>query len=94
MAFIHAGGAVHCLELAPGESLRVDTGCLAAFEKTVSYDIRFVGGFKNVLFGKEGLFMAELVGPGKVYVQSLPFSRLAERMAAAIGTNKGQGDRS
>ncbi|RNC78224.1 TIGR00266 family protein [Piscirickettsia salmonis] len=94
MAFIHAGGAVHCLELAPGESLRVDTGCLAAFEKTVSYDIRFVGGFKNVLFGKEGLFMAELVGPGKVYVQSLPFARLAERMAAAIGTNKGQGDRS
>ncbi|ODN42322.1 TIGR00266 family protein [Piscirickettsia litoralis] len=92
MAFIHAGGAVHCIELDSGESLRVDSGCLAAFEKTVSYDIRFVGGFKNALFGKEGLFMAELVGPGKVYVQSLPFARLAERMATAIGTNKGQGD--
>jgi uncharacterized protein (AIM24 family) len=63
--------------------LRVDTGCLVAFAPTVDYDIQFVGGFKNALFGGEGLFLARLNGPGKVYLQSLPFSRLADRIIAA-----------
>ena len=63
--------------------LRVDTGCLVAFSKTIDYDIQFVGGFKNALFGGEGLFLAKLTGPGCVYLQSLPFSRLADRIFAA-----------
>ena len=83
MAFIHAGGAIIKKELGVGESLRVDTGCLVAFSPSVDYDIRFVGGFKNALFGGEGLFLANLTGPGLVYLQSLPFSRLADRIAAA-----------
>lgn len=83
MAFIHAGGTVIRRDLGPGESLRVDTGCLAAFAPSVSYDIQFVGGFKNALFGGEGLFYARLTGPGPVYLQSLPFSRLADRISAA-----------
>ena len=83
MAFVHAGGTVIERYLAPGEMLRVDTGCLVAFSKTVEYDIQFVGGFKNALFGGEGLFLAKLTGPGCVYLQSLPFSRLADRIFAA-----------
>lgn len=83
MAFVHAGGTVIERYLAPGEVLRVDTGCLVAFSKTVEYDIQFVGGFKNALFGGEGLFLAKLTGPGCVYLQSLPFSRLADRIFAA-----------
>jgi uncharacterized protein (TIGR00266 family) len=83
LAFLHAGGTILEKELAPGETLRVDTGCLVAFPPTVDYDIQFVGGFKNVLFGGEGLFFAKLTGPGKVYLQSLPFSRLADRILAA-----------
>ncbi|HEX7052164.1 MAG TPA: TIGR00266 family protein [Longimicrobiales bacterium] len=83
LAFIHAGGTVLRRELAPGETLRVDTGCLVAFAPTVTYDIQFVGGFKNALFGGEGLFFARLTGPGTVYLQSLPFSRLADRIMAA-----------
>jgi len=83
MAFVHAGGTVIERYLAPGEVLRVDTGCLVAFSKTVEYDIQFVGGFKNALFGGEGLFFAKLTGPGCVYLQSLPFSRLADRIFAA-----------
>lgn len=83
LAFIHAGGTVIKKELKQGETLRVDTGCLVAFEVTVDYDIKFVGGFKNALFGGEGLFLAHLTGPGIVYLQSLPFSRLADRIAAA-----------
>ena len=63
--------------------LRVDTGCLVAFAATVDYDIQFVGGFKNALFGGEGLFLAKMTGPGKVYIQSLPLSKLAERILAA-----------
>jgi uncharacterized protein (TIGR00266 family) len=83
MAFVHAGGTVIERYLSHGEVLRVDTGCLVAFSKTVDYDIHFVGGFKNALFGGEGLFLAKLTGPGCVYLQSLPFSRLADRIFAA-----------
>ena len=83
LAFVHAGGTIIEKDLRSGESLRVDTGCLVAFAPSVSYDIQFVGGFKNALFGGEGLFLARLTGPGKVYLQSLPFSRLADRIVAA-----------
>lgn len=84
LAFVHAGGAIIEKNLAPGESLRVDTGCLVAFAPSVNYDIQFVGGFRNALFGGEGLFLARLTGPGMVYLQSLPFSRLAERITSTI----------
>ena len=91
MAFVHAGSTIIKKELAAGETLRVDTGCLVAFARTVDYDIQFVGGFKNSLFGGEGLFFARLTGPGTVYLQSLPFSRLADRiLAAARFQNKGE----
>jgi uncharacterized protein (TIGR00266 family) len=83
LAFVHAGGTVVKKELAAGQTLRVDTGCLVAFAPTVDYDIQFIGGFRNALFGGEGLFLAQLKGPGTVYLQSLPFSRLADRIAAA-----------
>lgn len=83
MAFIHAGGTIIEKDLSAGETLRVDTGCLVALAPSVGYDIQFVGGFKNVLFGGEGLFLAKLSGPGKVYLQTLPFSRLADRIVAA-----------
>jgi len=83
VALVHAGGTIIEKDLQPGETLRVDTGCLVAFAPTVDYDIQFVGGFKNALFGGEGLFLARLTGPGKVYLQSLPFSRLADRIIAA-----------
>jgi len=82
-AFVHAGGTIIKKELTRGESLRVDTGCLVAFSPSVTYDIKFVGGFTNALFGGEGLFLACLTGPGLVYLQSLPFSRLADRIFAA-----------
>ncbi len=91
MAFVHAGGTIIKKELTRGETLRVDTGCLVAFAKSVDYDIQFIGGFKNALFGGEGLFLARLSGPGTVYLQSLPFSRLADRiLAAARFQNKGE----
>ena len=83
LAFVHAGGTIYERDLAPGELLRVDTGCIVAFEESVSYDIKFVGGFKNALFGGEGLFFATLRGPGKIWLQSLPLSRLAGRIVAA-----------
>ncbi len=83
LAFVHAGGTIIRYDLMDGESLKVDTGCLVAFAPTVDYDIQFVGGFKNALFGGEGLFLATLTGPGRVYLQSLPFSRLADRIYAA-----------
>lgn len=90
-AFIHAGGTIIKKELSTSETLRVDTGCLVAFAKSVAYDIQFVGGFKNALFGGEGLFLAKLTGPGTVYLQSLPFSRLADRiLAAATFQSKGE----
>ena len=82
-AFVHAGGTIIEKELKSGESLRVDTGCLVAFSPSVTYNIKFVGGFTNALFGGEGLFLARLTGPGLVYLQSLPFSRLADRIFAA-----------
>jgi len=90
LAFCHAGGAIIERMLQPGEHLRVDTGCLVAFEETVDYDIQFVGGFKNSLFGGEGLFFASLHGPGRVFLQTLPFSRLADRIGSAVGRNKGE----
>jgi uncharacterized protein (TIGR00266 family) len=83
LTFVHAGGTIIEKNLAAGESLRVDTGCLVAFAPSVNYDIQFVGGFKNALFGGEGIFLARMTGPGKVYLQSLPFSRLADRIFAA-----------
>ncbi|MDY7013872.1 MAG: TIGR00266 family protein [Cyanobacteriota bacterium] len=80
MAFVQAGGAIIEKNLERGEVLRVDTGCLVAFSNTVKYDIQLVGGVKTMLFGGEGLFLAKMTGPGKVYVQSLPFSRLVDRI--------------
>jgi uncharacterized protein (TIGR00266 family) len=82
MAFVHAGGTVIPKDLAAGETLRVDTGCLVGFTPSVDYDIQFVGGFKNALFGGEGVFLTRLTGPGLVFLQSLPLSRMADRMAA------------
>ncbi len=91
MAFVHAGGTLIERYLGPGEEIRVDTGCLVAFLPTIDYDIQFIGGFKNALFGGEGLFLAKLTGPGCVYLQSLPFSRLADRIfAAARFRSKGE----
>jgi uncharacterized protein (AIM24 family) len=90
LAFVHAGGTIIERDLRQGETLRVDTGCLVAFSPTVDYDIQFVGGFKNALFGGEGLFLAKMTGPGKVYLQSLPLSRLAGRIIAAGGGSVGQ----
>jgi uncharacterized protein (TIGR00266 family) len=92
LAFVHAGGTIYERTLNPGELLRIDTGCLVAFEQSVSYDIEFVGGVKTALFGGEGLFFATLRGPGKVWVQSLPFSRLASRVFAAAPKNGGSRD--
>ncbi len=94
MGFVHAGGTVSKKVLQQGEVLRVDTGCIVGFTKTVNYDIEFVGGIKNTVFGGEGLFFAKLEGPGDVYVQSLPFSRLAGRVLASLprgGNSKGEG---
>lgn len=84
-AFIHAGGTVLTHELGIGESLLVDTGCLVALEESVEYDIRMASGVKTALFGGEGLFRAQLTGPGKVYLQTLPFSRMADRVISAAG---------
>ncbi|HRH49035.1 MAG TPA: TIGR00266 family protein [Panacibacter sp.] len=82
MAFMHAGGHVFEKDLQPGEMLKIDTGCIVAFTGGVTYDIQFVGGIKNTLFGGEGLFFATLRGPGKVWIQTLPISRLASRILA------------
>lgn len=82
-AFLHAGGTVTEHDLARGETLRVDTGCLVAFEKTVDYDIQMVPGVRNKLFGGEGLFYVRLTGPGRAWLQTLPFSRLADRILAS-----------
>ena len=95
MAFVHAGGTMAEKTLQAGETLRVDTGCLVGFTQGVDYDIEFIGGIKNSIFGGEGLFFAKLQGPGKVYIQSLPFSRLAGRVLASAprssGSSKGEG---
>ena len=95
MAFVHAGGTIVDRELQSGEKLKIDTGCLVAFSKTVSYDIEFVGGIRNTFFGGEGVFFATVTGPGKVWIQSLPFSRLAERVISSApnmgGKRRGEG---
>ncbi len=92
IAFVHAGGTIHRRELKAGETLRLDTGCLVALQPSVDYDIQMTGGFKNAIFGGEGLFLATLRGPGNVWLQSLPFTRLAGRILANVGPRgKGEG---
>ena len=94
IAMIHAGGTIIEKELGHGEMLKLDTGCLVALMPTVNYDIQFAGGIKNALFGGEGLFLATITGPGKVWMQSLPFSRLAGRVlanASGIGRGRDEG---
>ncbi|MEK3889190.1 TIGR00266 family protein [Bacillus sp. FSL K6-3431] len=92
MTFVHAGGTIHKKTLAPGEVVRIDTGCLVALTHDVDYDIEMVKGVKTALFGGEGLFFATLRGPGTVWIQSLPFSRLASRVFAAMPTTGGSKD--
>ena len=93
MAFVHAGGTVIEKTLLPGDMLKVDTGCIVAFTSSVEYDIQFVGGIKNTFFGGEGVFFATLRGPGKVWIQSLPISRLASRIISygSVGGRKEEG---
>ena len=91
MAFVHSGGTLAKKELASGEVLKVDTGCIIGFTKDVDYDIEFVGGINNTIFGGEGMFYATLRGPGTVYIQSLPFSRLADRIIASAPKAGGSG---
>ncbi len=92
MAFVHAGGHVFERELASGELVKIDTGCLVALTQTVDYDIQFVGGIRNTIFGGEGLFFATLKGPGKVWIQTLPVSRLASRILSyGRGSRKEEG---
>lgn len=95
LIFIHAGGTIIKKTLEAGQTLKVDTGCLVAMTKNVNYDIQFVGGIKNSLFGGEGLFYATLTGPGDVWIQSLPFSRLASKVFSAApqagGKSVGEG---
>ncbi len=95
LAFIHASGTLHTMDLRPGQRLRVDTGCLVAMQESVQYDIQMVPGIKTALFGGEGLFFATLTGPGRVVLQTLPFSRLADRIIAAApragGSRQGEG---
>ncbi len=90
LCFVHAGGTIHHFELAAGETMRVDTGCLVALQPSVNYDIQFVGGIKTALFGGEGIFFATLQGPGRVWLQSLPLSRLADRIYSAAPQSKGR----
>ncbi|MDQ2753528.1 MAG: AIM24 family protein, partial [Bacteroidota bacterium] len=92
MAFMHAGGHVFQRELAAGELLKIDTGCLVGYTATVEYDIQFIGGIRNSFFGGEGLFFATLRGPGIIWIQTLPVSRLAHRILM-YGTiqQKGEG---
>jgi len=92
LAFIHAGGTLMKRDLAPGERLRVDTGCLVGMQPSVNYDIEYVGKIKTALFGGEGLFFATLQGPGTIYLQSLPLSRMASRIFAAA-PQTGSGNR-
>jgi len=95
LAFVHAGGTVMKRELAPGETLLVDTGCVVAMTPQVSFEVQYVGKIKTALFGGEGLFFAKMTGPGTVWLQSLPFSRLASRVFAAApqagGASRGEG---
>jgi len=91
IAMVHAGGTLMERTLQPGQTLKIDTGCIVALQPSVQYDIQFVGGFKNTLFGGEGLFFATLTGPGRIWLQSLPFSRLAGRVIAGAKGGKGEG---
>jgi len=88
--FMHSGGTIVAMDLKAGERLKVDTGCLVALDASVDYDIVRVGGIKTSLFGGEGLFFASLTGPGRVWLQTLPFSRLADRINAAHRADKGE----
>jgi uncharacterized protein (TIGR00266 family) len=93
LCFVHAGGTIKPLDLKPGETLRIDTGCLVALQPSVTYDIQFVGNVKTALFGGEGLFYATVTGPGRVWLQSLPLSRLADRIyKAAPRIGKGRSE--
>jgi uncharacterized protein (AIM24 family) len=94
LAFVHAGGMLMERELGAGETLRVDTGCIVALMPNVTFDIQYVGKLKTALFGGEGLFFATLTGPGKVWLQSLPLSRLANRiiMAAPVAGGRQVGE--
>lgn len=85
LAFVHAGGTITDMTLQAGESLRVDTGCVVGFQPSVTYDIQLAGGVKTALFGGEGLFLTKLTGPGRVWLQTLPFSRIADRVIKAAG---------
>ena len=92
MAFVHAGGHVFQRDLRPGELVKIDTGCIVGFTNTVNYDIQYVGGIKNTLFGGEGVFFATLQGPGTVWIQTLPISRLASRILSySRGPRKEEG---
>lgn len=90
LAFVHAGGSIVKRELAHGQTLLVDTGCVVAYTPQVDFEIQYVGKVKTALFGGEGLFLAKLTGPGTLWLQSLPFSRLASRIFAAAPQNGGQ----
>jgi uncharacterized protein (TIGR00266 family) len=92
--FVHAGGMLTERTLGPGERLRVDTGCIVALQPSVQYDIEYVGRIKTALFGGEGLFFATLRGPGRIWLQSLPLSRMANRIVAAVPgiTRSGKGE--
>jgi uncharacterized protein (AIM24 family) len=92
LAFVHAGGTVVQRELQPGETVFVDTGCIVALTQTVSFEVRYVGKVKTALFGGKGLFFAKVTGPGTVWLQSLPFSRLASRVFAAAPRRGGSRD--
>jgi uncharacterized protein (TIGR00266 family) len=91
LAFVHAGGTVVRRDLQPGETLLIDTGCVVAFTPNVNFEIQYVGKIKTALFGGEGLFFAKMTGPGTVWLQSLPFSRLASRVFAAAPQAGGGG---
>jgi uncharacterized protein (AIM24 family) len=96
LVFVHAGGTLKERELEMGETLKVDTGCLVALTNSVNYDVQYVGKIKTAFFGGEGLFFATLRGPGHVWLQSLPFSRLADRIYSAMpkvssSSTKGEG---
>lgn len=90
LAFVHAGGTCVRRTLQPGQTLLVDTGCVVAYTPSVSFEIQYVGKIKTALFGGEGLFLAKLTGPGEIWLQSLPFSRLASRIFAAAPQNGGR----
>jgi uncharacterized protein (TIGR00266 family) len=92
LVFLHASGTLHEVTLAAGESLRVDTGCIVAMEEQIDYDIQMVPGIRTALFGGEGLFFARLTGPGRVILQTMPFSRLADHILAAAPQNRSRRD--